>query len=68
MTKNNRIKQIIELHEKIASMENTILDLGVNDLCHEEFNRNCRSIYGYLQNIKGMIYNDEIVFKKGETK
>lgn len=65
MTKNNRIKQNIQLHEKIASMENTILDLGVNDRCHEDFDRNCKTIYKCLQNIKGMIYNDEIVFRKG---
>ncbi len=65
MTKNNRIKQNIELHEKIINMENTILDLNVNDLCHEVFNDNAKTIYKCLQNIKGMIYNDEIVFKKG---
>jgi len=64
MTKNNRIKQNIQLHEKIASMEKTILDLGVNDRCHDDLNSNLRTIYGCLQNIKGMIYNDEIVFEK----
>jgi hypothetical protein len=63
MTKNNRIKQNIQLHEKIASMENTILDLCVNDRCHEDFDSNCKTIYKCLQNIKGMIYNDEIVFR-----
>tara|TARA_R100001015_G_C4632500_1_gene196115 strand:+ start:1482 stop:1688 length:207 start_codon:yes stop_codon:yes gene_type:complete len=67
MTKNNRIKQNIQLHEKIASMEKIILDLGVNDRCHENFDSNCRTIYGCLQNIKGMIYNDEIVFRKSNN-
>ena len=67
MKKINRIKQNIELHEKIVSMENTILDLNVNDVTHEVFNDNSKTIYKCLQNIKGMIYNDEIVFKKGEN-
>jgi len=67
MTKNNRIKQTIQLHEKIASMEKIILDLGVKDRCHEDFDSNCRTIYGCLQNIKGMIYNDEIVFRKSNN-
>jgi hypothetical protein len=65
MQKDNRTKQNIQLHEKISSMENTILDLGVNDRCHEDFDDNCKTIYKCLQNIKGMIYNDEIVFRKG---
>ena len=65
MKTNNRIKQNIELHEKIVAMENTILDLNVNDLTHEVFRDNAKTIYKCLQNIKGMIYNDEIVFKKG---
>ena len=65
MKTNNRIKQNIELHEKIVAMENTILDLNVNDLTHEVFRDNSKTIYKCLQNIKGMIYNDEIVFKKG---
>ena len=65
MKTNNRIKQNIELHEKIVAMENTILDLNVNDLTHEVFSDNSKTIYKCLQNIKGMIYNDEIVFKKG---
>tara|TARA_R110001592_G_scaffold316283_2_gene592649 strand:+ start:353 stop:568 length:216 start_codon:yes stop_codon:yes gene_type:complete len=67
MKKINRIKQNIELHEKIVSMENTILDLNVNEVTHEVFNDNSKTIYKCLQNIKGMIYNDEIVFKKGEN-
>tara|TARA_R100001463_G_scaffold112856_3_gene167978 strand:+ start:1045 stop:1278 length:234 start_codon:yes stop_codon:yes gene_type:complete len=65
MQKVNRIKQNIKLHEKIASMENTILDLGVLDRCHEDFDDNCKTIYKCLQNIKGIIYKDEIVFRKG---
>ena len=65
MEKNNRLKQNIQLHEKIVAMENTILNLNVNDLTHEVFNDNAKTIYKCLQNIKGMIYNDEIVFKKG---
>lgn len=65
MEKNNRLKQNIQLHEKIVAMENTILDLNVNALTHEVFNDNAKTIYKCLQNIKGMIYNDEIVFKKG---
>jgi predicted transposase YbfD/YdcC len=65
MEKNNRLKQNIQLHEKIVAMENTILDLNVNDLTHEVFRDNSKTIYKCLQNIKGMIYNDEIVFKKG---
>ena len=65
MEKNNRLKQNIQLHEKIVAMENTILDLNVNDLTHEVFSDNSKTIYKCLQNIKGMIYNDEIVFKKG---
>ena len=67
MKKINRIKQNIELHEKIVSMENTILDLNVNDITHEVFTDNAKTIYKCLQNIKDMIYNDEIVFKKGEN-
>ena len=67
MTKNNRIKQNIQLHEKISSMENTILDLGVSGRCHEDFDSNCKTIYKCLQNIKGMIYNDEIVFFRGDN-
>jgi len=63
MTKNSRIKQNIQLHEKISSMENTILDLGVRDRLHENFDGNIKTIYKCLQNIKGMIYNDEIVFR-----
>ena len=65
MEKNNRLKQNIQLHEKIVAMENTILDLNVNDLTHEVFRDNSKTNYKCLQNIKGMIYNDEIVFKKG---
>ena len=65
MEKNNRLKQNIQLHEKIVAMENIILDLNVNDLTHEVFRDNSKTIYKCLQNIKGMIYNDEIVFKKG---
>ena len=65
MKKHNRIKQNIQLHEKISSMENTILNLGVKDACHDDLNSNLRTIYGCIQNIKGMIYNDEIVFEKG---
>lgn len=63
MTKNNRIKQNIQLHEKITSIENTILDTDVSVRCHEDFDSNIKTIYKCLQNIKGMIYNDEIVFR-----
>ena len=63
MKKNNRIKQNIQLHEKISAMENSIIDLGVEDRCHESFDYNCKLIFKCLQNIKGMIYNDEIVFR-----
>jgi len=63
MKKNNRIKQNIQLHEKISAMENSIIDLGVEDRCHEFFDYNCKLIFKCLQNIKGMIYNDEIVFR-----
>jgi len=65
MQKDNRLKQNIQLHEKIAFMENILLDLGVKDACHDDLNSNLRTIYGGLQNIKGMIYKDEIVFEKG---
>lgn len=63
MKKNNRIKQNIQLHEKISAMEDSIIDLGVKDRCHESFDYNCKLIFKCLQNIKGMIYNDEIVFR-----
>ena len=63
MTKNNRIKQNIQLHEKIASIENTILNTDVSVKCHEDFDSNIKTIYLCLQNIKDMIYNDEIVFR-----
>ena len=66
MKKNNRIKQNIQLHEKITSMENSIIDLGVEDRCHESFDYNCKLIFKCLQNIKAMIYNDEIVFRNSK--
>ena len=51
MKKINRIKQNIELHEKIVSMENTILDLNVNEVTHEVFNDNSKKllIKGYVK-------------------
>tara|TARA_R110000782_G_scaffold269687_1_gene368275 strand:+ start:1295 stop:1495 length:201 start_codon:yes stop_codon:yes gene_type:complete len=63
MNKNKQIKQNILFHEKITEMQKTILDFDCDLKSHQDLEINIKKIYSCLENIKGMIYNEEIVYR-----
>ena len=66
MTKRKNIKQIIEMHNTVDSIEKSIMDIDYCLAKNEDLDRQIKSIYNCLQNIKGMIVNDEIVYRENK--
>jgi len=63
MTRNKQIKENILFHEKITEIQKTLIESDCDLKTHQELEINIKTIYSCLENIKGMIYNEEIIYR-----
>ena len=59
----NQIKQSIEFHKKIDSMEKAIFKFDVDPTKNVELDERLKTIYVNLQEIKTLIYDDKILYR-----
>tara|TARA_Y100001972_G_scaffold19093_1_gene21847 strand:- start:579 stop:782 length:204 start_codon:yes stop_codon:yes gene_type:complete len=65
MTKpTKKFKAIVEFHKQIDAIETMLIKLDVCPAKNVEFDDKCKTIYGALQDIKALIYDDKIVYRR----
>ena len=64
MTKpTKKFKAIIQFHKQIESMEKTLFKFDVCTAKNVELDEKSKTIYGCLQDIKALIYDDKILYR-----